>query len=154
MFYGVIATGLLTWCFGRNSYHIGASGLVYCLFSFVFFKGIFSKKMQLVALSLVVIFYYGSMVWYLFPIEESISWEGHLSGFIVGLILAIVFRDASDIPVEKVKPISEKEIVFLKHFDEHGNFIPESEWKRREEEAKTSTTLDINFQYVYKEIEE
>ena len=87
LFYGALWSGLLTWTIARESYHIGASGIVYVLFSFVFFSGIIRKHYRLVALSFVIIFLYGSMIWYVFPIKEGISWEGHLSGFLVGVSL-------------------------------------------------------------------
>ena len=86
--YGVLLSGIITWFIGRTSYHIGASGLIYVLASFVFFKGVFSSYYRLVALSLIVVFIYGSMLWYIFPVKEGMSWEGHLAGFITGLVLA------------------------------------------------------------------
>ena len=92
LIYGTILTGLLTWIIARESYHIGASGVVYLLFSFVFFSGVFKNHFRLIAVSLVTIFLYGSMVWLVFPTEERISWEGHLSGFITGIVLAFVYR--------------------------------------------------------------
>ena len=91
--YGTLCTGLLTWILARKSYHIGASGIIYLLFSFIFFSGIIRKNYRLVAVSLMVIFLYGSMVWYLLPVKESVSWEGHLSGFISGLVMAFIFRE-------------------------------------------------------------
>lgn len=91
---GTLLLGLLTWLIGRSSYHIGASGIIYMLFSFIFFSGIFRKYYRLIAVSLVVIFLYGSMVWYILPIEEKVSWEGHLSGFLSGILLAYVFKDS------------------------------------------------------------
>ena len=121
---GILFSGLLTWIIGRPSYHIGASGVVYLLVSFVFFSGVFRKYYRLIALSLTVVFLYGSMVWYIFPTEEGISWEGHLSGFIVGFVFAFLFR--------KIGPQPEK-FVFSKNedfenmFDENGHFIPPSE---------------------------
>ncbi len=90
---GTLFTGLLTWIIARPSYHIGASGIVYLLFSFVFFSGIIRKYYRLIAVSLIVIFLYGSMIWYILPVKEEISWEGHLSGFLVGFVLAIFFRN-------------------------------------------------------------
>ncbi|WP_238988362.1 rhomboid family intramembrane serine protease [Aureibaculum marinum] len=92
LIYGVLLSGLLTWVIGRPSYHIGASGVVYLLFSFVLFSGMIRKYYRLIAVSLIVIFLYGSMIWYILPIKEGISWEGHLSGFLVGLLLAIIYR--------------------------------------------------------------
>jgi len=123
---GLLLTGVLTWIIGRPAVHIGASGVVYMLVAFLFFKGIFSKQYQLIALSLIVVFLYGSLVWYLFPIDPKISWEGHLSGFAVGLLFAFVFRRN---PIENAKYAWEKEDYnpdddpFLQHFDENGNFI-------------------------------
>jgi membrane associated rhomboid family serine protease len=79
IFLGIFLSGLLTWIIGRDSTHIGASGLIYVLISFIFFKGIISKNFNLMALSLIVVFIYGGTIWYIFPIKENISWEGHLS---------------------------------------------------------------------------
>ena len=83
LLWGIFLTGLLTWSFARPSYHIGASGVVYFLVSFIFFSGVFRKYYRLAAVSLIVVFLYGSTVWYIFPVEEKISWEGHLSGFFI-----------------------------------------------------------------------
>lgn len=130
---GTLAAGLATWVIGRPAYHIGASGVVYMLAAFLFFKGIFSKHYQLTALSFVVVFLYGSLLWYVFPIDAKISWEGHLSGFLVGIVFAILFRD---LPIEKKKYVWEEddfdpdEDPFLRQFDADGNFIeivPETE---------------------------
>ncbi|MDP5105768.1 MAG: rhomboid family intramembrane serine protease, partial [Polaribacter sp.] len=67
LFMGGFFTAFLTWIIARESYHIGASGIVYLLFSFVFFSGIIRKHYRLVALSLIIIFLYGSMIWYVLP---------------------------------------------------------------------------------------
>ncbi|WKK66779.1 rhomboid family intramembrane serine protease [Lutimonas zeaxanthinifaciens] len=91
--YGTLLTGLLTWIIARKSYHIGASGIIYLLFSFIFFSGVIRKNYRLIAVSLMVIFLYGSMVWYLLPVKESVSWEGHLSGFLIGLSFAVFYRN-------------------------------------------------------------
>lgn len=91
-----LSSGFLTWVIGRSSYHVGASGLIFALLFFLFFSGILRKYIPLVAVSMIVAFIYGSTIWSIFPITEvvdaSISWEGHLSGAISGLIFALVFR--------------------------------------------------------------
>ena len=92
LLYGIVFSGLLTWVIARDANHIGASGIVYLLFSFILFSGIFRKYNRLIAVSLIVIFLYGSMIWYILPIKEEISWEGHLSGFIFGLLFAFIYR--------------------------------------------------------------
>jgi membrane associated rhomboid family serine protease len=87
-----IGCGIILWFIGREVFHIGASGVVYGLASFMFFSGIFRKNTQLLAFSLLITFLYGSMVWGIFPetVKKGVSWEAHLSGAIIGLILSIV----------------------------------------------------------------
>ena len=65
--YGILLSGLITWVIGRESYHIGASGLIYVLVSFIFFKGMMTQYYRLMALSLAVVVMYGGMIWYVFP---------------------------------------------------------------------------------------
>ena len=90
-----LLSGLLTWIIGREAWHIGASGVIYSLSFFLFFSGIFRKYIPLIAISLVVAFLYGSTVWNMFPwsmyMDADTSWEGHLSGGISGLIVAMIF---------------------------------------------------------------
>ena len=128
LIYGVLLSGLLTWIIGRDSYHIGASGLIYVLVSFVFFKGIMTKYYRLVALSLMVIMVYGGLVWYVFPdIEAGISWEGHLAGLITGFVFAIRFKTpdyTKMIRYEWERPeFNAGNDKFLQRFDENGNFV-------------------------------
>jgi membrane associated rhomboid family serine protease len=126
LIYGLLLTGLFTWLIGRSNIHIGASGVIYMLTAFLMFRGILSKHYQLTALSFSVIFLYGGFIWYVFPTDPKISWEGHLSGFIVGIIFALIFNKQT-LPVKKY--IWEKENYnpdndpFMKNFDEDGNFI-------------------------------
>ncbi len=87
-----LMVGIWVWVGGRDAYHIGASGLVYGLASFLFFSGVFRNYIRLMAVSLVVVFLYGSLVWGIFPMKDGISWESHLLGAVAGLILAIYFR--------------------------------------------------------------
>ena len=137
---GLLASGLITWIIARPSYHIGVSGMIYVLASFIFFKGIFSRHMRLVALSLIVVFIYGSLIWYIFPIKDGISWEGHLGGFISGLFLAVIMRSHAP---EKRKYAWEKEDYdeeddpFLRHFDEDGNFIDDPDGLKHTEDPTT-----------------
>jgi membrane associated rhomboid family serine protease len=90
-----IISGLLTWFIGRGSTHIGASGLVYSLAAFHFVSGIIKKERRQRAFALLVAFLYGGFIWAFFPtlyMGTSISWEGHLSGLLTGIILAFYFR--------------------------------------------------------------
>ncbi len=92
-----LLSGFITWIIARDSWHIGASGIVYSLSFFLFFSGAFRKHIPLIAISLVVAFLYGSNVWNMFPwsvyLDVNVSWEGHLSGAISGFIIAVIFRN-------------------------------------------------------------
>jgi membrane associated rhomboid family serine protease len=86
-------TGLLVWIAGREAWHIGASGVVYGLASFLFFSGIIRRYFRLIALSLLIVFLYGSMVWGIFPgIYKNVSWESHMLGFFSGVVLSVWYR--------------------------------------------------------------
>lgn len=139
LIYGTLLSGLITWGLGRNSYHIGASGVIYMLFGFLCLKGLITKHYRLLALSFFVIFSYGSLVWYAAPIDETISWEGHLGGLISGVLFAFIFqKDIPAVPLHSIKkrPPTPAEEEFMKCFDEHGNFIPTSERLAKEQLAK------------------
>lgn len=129
LFLGILFSGLGTWLLGRPSYHIGASGLIYSLVSFIFFKGIFTKYYRLVALSFTIVILYGGSVWYMFPhVKEGISWEGHLAGFSVGLVLALLLKTpqyGKTIFYEWQQPdFNPEHDPFMRNFDEKGNFNP------------------------------
>jgi membrane associated rhomboid family serine protease len=111
LIYSWLMTGLFVWLFARgNSYHIGASGVVYALAAFHFVSGIIRREPRLMAFSLLVIFLYGSMVWGVFPElfpEKNISWESHLMGFISGVILAYAYRRNGPQPIKYEWPEDE-----------------------------------------------
>lgn len=88
-----IATGLGVWFFARQTYHIGASGLTFGFMFFVFTIGAIRWDRRAIALSMVVFFLYGSMIWGIFPNEPGISFESHFFGALTGIILAILLRN-------------------------------------------------------------
>ena len=91
--FSFLLAGIYTWISARASYHIGASGLVYALFGFLFISGFLRKYIPLVALSFLVAFLYGSLIWGILPWDKTISWEGHFWGLLVGLTLAFFYRN-------------------------------------------------------------
>ncbi|MBL1221784.1 rhomboid family intramembrane serine protease [Chryseobacterium sp. L7] len=110
---GWLATGLLLWMLppidiltGDYTYTctIGASGIVYVLAFFLFFSGVFKWNMKLLTISLLVVLYYGSLIWGMFPEElfynlqepSKISWQAHLSGAVVGSIIAFAFKNVGE----------------------------------------------------------
>ena len=89
-------SGFWLWIIGRPSLHIGASGIIYALASFLLISGFIRKDPKLTAVSFVIIFIYGSMIWHTFPsfiIKENISWEGHLSGFLAGVLVSVFYKN-------------------------------------------------------------
>jgi len=89
----VFLGGIWVWLSARGgTNHIGASGLIYGMVTFLFFSGIIRKYKPLIAISLLVVFQYGSMVWGVLPIQEHISWEGHLWGALAGTLMAFYYR--------------------------------------------------------------
>lgn len=88
-----IFSGFFVWAFAQSKgYHIGFSGIIYAFAGFLFTSGTLRKFRPLQGISLFVVFVYGSMIWGIFPTSEPISWEGHLSGLMVGVILAFIYR--------------------------------------------------------------
>ncbi|MHA7058609.1 rhomboid family intramembrane serine protease [Aquimarina sp. M1] len=148
LFLGMLFTGILTWFLGRPANHIGASGVIYMLFGFLFFKGIVAKHFRLIAVSFVVVFIYGSMIWYTLPVDPKISWEGHLSGLLVGVFLAFIIKKGIVQPKRYYWESSDynpEEDEFLKHFDENGNFI------ERLPEEELNDDMEVIYEYKCKE---
>jgi membrane associated rhomboid family serine protease len=96
----IFLTGFLVWSFARSANHIGASGLLYCLLTFIFISGFFKKDIQSIGISLVIAFLYGSLIFGIIPDEAHISWESHLFGLFSGLFLAWYYRH-DDKPIYK-----------------------------------------------------
>ncbi len=92
LIWSTLMTGFWVWVSARGSYHIGASGVIYALWSFLFISGIIRKHRTLMIVSLSVAFLYGSFVWGVFPIEDKVSWESHAWGAISGAVLALYYR--------------------------------------------------------------
>ena len=102
-------TGLCVWLGARPAYHIGASGLVYGFASFLFFSGVIRRNTNLLAISLLVVFLYGGLVWGIFPFDYKISWESHLFGALTGLVMAFIYRKHGPPPTRKVWEEEEEE---------------------------------------------
>ena len=118
-----LVTGLWVWVFAREAYHIGASGVVYGLASFIFMSGIIRKNTSLMALAMIVAFLYGGLVWGVFPEyfpEQNISWESHLMGIVAGTVLAIFYRKEG--PQKKVYTWDDEE-------DEENDDEDNAYWK-------------------------
>ncbi len=111
-----ILTGLGVWLFGRPVLHIGASGVVYGLVSFIFWNGIFRRNLKSIVLALIIILLYSGMFLGVLPNQIGISWESHLIGSIVGILISYMFRhsiELDDVPVETFELEEETESDFF-----------------------------------------
>ena len=131
-FFGTIFCGFWVWIAARPSYHIGASGVVYALFGFLFVGGLLSRQRKLMGICLLIAFLYGGMIWGIFPVEEKVSWEAHFFGLAAGISLAIYYRKES----EYKKPSPWEQIG-------EENYIREAEEKFGERYWEGNTSEDV-----------
>ena len=97
--FGIIylLTGVLVWLFAdfealQTNYHIGASGVIYGMVTFIFFSGLFVRNRLSIAMSLIMLVAFSGMINGISPFQEGISWESHLLGAIVGFVVAFIYR--------------------------------------------------------------
>lgn len=89
----IFLSPILLWFSGREGNHIGASVLIYAEFAFLLVSGLIRRNPLLLRVALVVVLYYGSLVWYVFPVDKKVSWEGHACGFVIGVLAAFWWRN-------------------------------------------------------------
>ncbi len=104
--------GFWVWAGARESFHIGASGIVYGLAGFLFFSGILRKDKGLKAVAMLVVMFYGGLVWGIVPIDPTMSWEAHLFGLVAGAITAWYYR--------KDGPMNQEEYVWIDDIDDNA----------------------------------
>jgi membrane associated rhomboid family serine protease len=86
---GAFISGVGTWLVGNPySVHVGASGMIYSYLGYLLFRGYFERKPVAIFLAILVAIAYGSVIWGVFPQRAGISWEGHLFGFLGGIVAA------------------------------------------------------------------
>ncbi len=88
----LVIGGALTWALGRNANHIGASGLIFSLWGYMVLSGWFSRKLKYIVVSIMLIFFYSGMIFGVLPGKVGISWEGHLFGFVAGIIVSWLYH--------------------------------------------------------------
>lgn len=150
-------TGFFLWVFGphNGSHHIGMSGVIYSLAAFLFTSGVLRKYLPLQALSLFIVFLYGSMIWGIFPTKERISWEGHLSGMIVGIILAFVYRGRGpqrpkyQFEIEKELGIEPPDLEGM--YNERLRILEEEERRKQEEIRNVSSEILVTYEFKPKQ---
>jgi len=140
-------TGFLVWIFARPSFHIGMSGVIYGLTSFLIVSGFIRKDLRSVSLSLLVIFLYGSLIWGVFPLDPQISWEGHFFGFLSGVVLAVVYRKAPPQPQKYFYELQEE--LGIEEDDEYPYWL-ENTNTENENQPETDKKSPITVNYFYK----
>jgi len=93
-----LVPGIAVWLFARDGVHVGASGLVFGLVSYIFVAGLIRRDRRAMATSLLVAFMYGSVAWGVLPINPRVSWETHLAAALVGVIMAVLMRQRDNPP--------------------------------------------------------
>ena len=84
-----IFSGIGTWLIGRpNVFHIGASSLIYGLVTYLVAAAWWLRSWTSAVWAIVILFLYGGIFYGALPQPGIISWEGHLSGAIVGVLVA------------------------------------------------------------------
>lgn len=138
-----LASGLLTWCIGApGSTHVGASALIYSLNLFLIVSGFIRRNRMLIVISLIMVFLYGSFIWGMIPAFaklQNISWEGHLSGAIVGVLLAFILR----------KKGPQKEVHHWDDEDDSDNDDPDS-GEKPYWDVPTPSDEDLTVQYRFR----
>ncbi len=150
-------TGFLLWTFGADNgaHHIGMSGVIYSLAAFLFTSGVLRKYLPLQALALFIVFLYGSMIWGIFPTKERISWEGHLSGMIVGVFLAFYYRKLGpqrpkyQYEIEKELGIEPPDLEGM--YLEKLRLREEEEQRKLEEFRNVSSQITVTYDYQPKD---
>lgn len=137
-----LGEGLLVWLMGRETYHVGMSGVIYGLAFFMITSSIIRKNRQLTGLNFLIIFLYGSIFWGLFPLMPKVSWESHLAGALVGVALGILYRHNRADHVEYRPPIE----------DDPLDDEPDAWWKTGIIQDKfNSEQIQVHYEYRPKE---
>ena len=84
-----LTSGLGIWLIApRTTVHVGASGIVFGYLGVLLFMGFFQRRPLSILLSVACLVLFGNMVVGLFPGAPGVSWQGHLFGFLGGVLAA------------------------------------------------------------------
>ena len=146
-----LITGFWVWIVAREAYHIGASGLVYGLATFLFFSGIFRRDARSVAVAVAIAFLYNGMVQGIMPGDDpNVSWESHLLGSVAGIFCSFYFRKIHYEKEEGTADTSGAENTVDTTFQQHEFYSSEASFYYFHTDDEHSMPLH---RYVYKEKE-
>jgi membrane associated rhomboid family serine protease len=92
---GTLLGGVGVWLFGRSAFHVGASGVLFAWLGYLLTTGIFERRIVPILTSVVAFVFFGGMLWGVLPTMPGVSFEGHLFGFIAGVISARILARES-----------------------------------------------------------
>ena len=82
-----IVSGILTWLIARPGIHIGASGLIMALFGHFLYMGYAQPSAETLIIAVIFLYYFGTLLFSIFPDDLLTSFEGHFSGLVSGLLV-------------------------------------------------------------------
>ena len=84
-----LVSGIGVWLLGgTNTVVVGASGLAFGWLAYIIVRGVFTRSLVQLALGLVILVVYGSLLWGVLPGASGVSWQAHLFGAVGGILAA------------------------------------------------------------------
>jgi membrane associated rhomboid family serine protease len=123
-------TGIAVWLLARQTYHVGLSGVVFGLVTFIMSNGFFRRNMRSIVLALIVFLLYSGMLAGVFPMKEGISWESHLYGALAGIFTAYYYKE--ELEAEEEDPYAEDE----SDLQNDSYFLPRDIFEKTKEERR------------------
>lgn len=136
-----VITGFWVWIAARDAYHIGASGIVYGLLSFLLLSGFLRRDTKTLAISFIVLFLYGTTLFSgIFPTQPGVSWESHLMGAIAGIFCAVYFKGSQN--------AVSKEIEINESISEQVKYNYHYHYTEKQPENKPTTDSKLHYTYI------